>query len=171
MKRILMFLSVLSCSNVQATPVVIDDVEPTQSMAPFYTSLGDTTALEAHAQHVAQTFNSSQMMPATSYPVVTTELTTGNVEPHVLEHGLPHSPFFILNDDATNINWLRDHRTQLQQLHAVGFVANVSTPARMAELQALAPQLPISAVPMNAIAQALTLTHVPVLITGSQVMQ
>ncbi|TCL02193.1 integrating conjugative element protein [Sodalis ligni] len=77
------------------------------------------------------------------------------------------SPLFLIGDDESSRTWLQQHRVALSELNAIGLVVNVETAEALASLRHLAPDLRLSPVPADDLAQRLGIRHYPVLITAT----
>lgn len=113
----------------------------------------------------AKPFDETDMLPVRSM-----RLSPGDVARRVIEApGLP--PFFLIGDDERSRTWLRQRSLRLHELHAVGLVVNVESAQALAALRALVPDLPLSPVSGDDLAERLTLHHYPVLITATGLEQ
>jgi len=103
-------------------------------------------------------------------PVRSNKLTPGNVTRRAIEApGL--RPFFIVGDDENSENWLRRRAALLRERGAIGLVVNVETAQALNRLRALAPDVPLSPVSGDDLAERLGLRHYPALITATGIEQ
>jgi len=114
--------------------------------------------------------------PATSaseanmLPVRSGRLTPGTVTRDAIEApGL--RPFFVVGDDELSQAWLRRNAALLLERGAVGLVVNVETLDALNHLRALAPDVPLSPVSGDDLAERLGLRHYPALITATGIEQ
>jgi integrating conjugative element protein (TIGR03765 family) len=109
-------------------------------------------------------------MPA-ALPVQTPELTPGTLSAYATDLKYLNVPVFIVGWDTLSVAWLKLHRQRLTELHAVGMVVNMDTPAHLADLKALVPNLELYPLPGSALARTLSLAHYPALISTSRIEQ
>ncbi|MEN4605580.1 integrating conjugative element protein [Pantoea agglomerans] len=107
---------------------------------------------------------------AAMLPVITPELTPGNVTPRTLQ--LPGiGALFIIGDDSYSRQWLKQNARQLAAKNAVGLIVNVESMASLEALRDLAPGLQLAPSSGSELARRLQLSHYPVLITDSGLSQ
>lgn len=115
----------------------------------------------------------SETMPfseADMLPVQSTTLSPGDVTSRPLDApGLP--PLFLVGDDPRSRAWLQQRYSMLREIKAVGLVINVTSKHALDSLRDLAPDLTLSPVSADDLAQRLNLTHYPVLITAGAIEQ
>jgi len=103
-------------------------------------------------------------------PVRSARLAPGTVTRRAIEApGL--RPFFIVGDDELSQTWLRRHAASLRERGAVGLVVNVETLQALNRLRALVPDVPLSPVSGDDLAERLSLRHYPALITATGIEQ
>jgi len=103
-------------------------------------------------------------------PVHSAKLTPGTVTRRTIDApGL--RPFFVVGDDEISADWLRRHAASLRERGAVGLVVNVETVQALNRLRALIPDVPLSPVSGDDLAERLGLRHYPVLITATGIEQ
>jgi integrating conjugative element protein (TIGR03765 family) len=137
--------------------------------ATVWTQPGQHTSHEPSIR-VPTTLRRSTYDEADMLPVFSRWLSPGKVLSRVIRMpGLP--PLFLIGDDPRSRAWLEQRRGRLQQLHAVGLVVNVSTPAALAQLRQTAKGLVLAPVAADELAQRLVLHHYPVLITADRIEQ
>jgi integrating conjugative element protein (TIGR03765 family) len=107
---------------------------------------------------------------AAMLPVITPELTPGNVPPRTLQ--LPGiGALFIIGDDSYSRQWLKQNARQLAARNAAGLIVNVESMASLEALRGLAPGLQLAPSSGSELARRLQLSHYPVLITDSGLSQ
>lgn len=107
---------------------------------------------------------------AAMLPVITPELTPGNVTPRTLQ--LPGvGALFIIGDDSYSRQWLKQNARQLAARNAAGLIVNVESMASLEALRDLAPGLQLAPSSGSELARRLQLSHYPVLITDSGLSQ
>lgn len=107
---------------------------------------------------------------AAMLPVITPELTPGNVTPRTLQ--LPGiGALFIIGDDSYSRQWLKQNARQLAARNAAGLIVNVESMASLEALRGLAPGLQLAPSSGSELARRLQLSHYPVLITDSGLSQ
>ncbi|CAH6383769.1 integrating conjugative element protein [Pantoea agglomerans] len=107
---------------------------------------------------------------AAMLPVITPELTPGNVTPRTLQ--LPGiGALFIIGDDSYSRQWLKQNARQLAARNAVGLIVNVESMASLEALRDLAPGLQLAPSSGSELARRLQVSHYPVLITDSGLSQ
>ncbi|MBT2375322.1 integrating conjugative element protein [Pseudomonas fluorescens] len=103
-------------------------------------------------------------------PVKTITLSPGKVASRPMATpGLP--ALFLIGDDPLSRAWLQRRLPALQQLKAVGLVVQVASVEQLERLRAMAPGLSLYPASADDLAQRLTLSHYPVLITATAIEQ
>jgi len=103
-------------------------------------------------------------------PVRSSKLTPGTVTRRAIEApGL--RPFFVVGDDELSQTWLRRNTASLLERGAVGLVVNVETLQALNRLRALVPDVSLSPVSGDDLAERLGLHHYPALITATGIEQ
>jgi len=97
-------------------------------------------------------------------------LTPGSVTRRAIEAPGLRS-FFIVGDDELSQAWLRRHAALLVERSAVGLVVNVETLDALNHLRMLVPDVPLSPVSGDDLAERLGLRHYPALITATGIEQ
>ena len=100
------------------------------------------------------------------FPVRSSSLSPGLVTPRRFATGVTR-PLFLLGTDRTSIAWLTANHDRVRQLNAVGLVIEAPNAAAVEALQAIVTDVPLHAVPGNALAAHFGLRHYPVLITAN----
>ena len=75
-------------------------------------------------------------------------------------------PFFLVGTDAYSLDWLAKNRERLVKLQAFGLVVEVPDAAAYRRLEALAKGVALRPVSADVIAEHLSLTRYPALITA-----
>lgn len=103
-------------------------------------------------------------------PVKSALMTPGPVTARAIQ--APNlTPIFIVGDDDLSRRWLLERKESLQQMGAIGLVVQVDCLERLQALQNLVPDLRLSPVSGDDMAQRLNLAHYPVLITSTRIEQ
>jgi len=103
-------------------------------------------------------------------PVRSAKLTSGKVTRRAIEApGL--RPFFIVGDDEISADWLRRNAASLLERGAFGLVVNVETLDALNHLRTLVPDVSLSPVSGDDLAERLGLRHYPALITATGIEQ
>lgn len=105
------------------------------------------------------------------FAVKTLSMTPGTVNSHrsTAQH-LSH-PVFLIGDDALSIRWLKANKTQLNKLHALGLLVNMTNSNVLHRIQTLAPNLKLLPISADGIHQFLDIDHYPVLISNQVIEQ
>lgn len=122
---------------------------PVIEAAPYLES--DQTQREKHTEHP-----DSEKFPLPVYSYI----KAGPVTTHTMKQNLLSHPLFVVGDDALSRSWLKKHASQLQKLHAIGFVTNVATSTALHELIELA-GLPLAPVDIDELAILCDASHYP----------
>lgn len=168
MNRSLFFTMVLSLTAVtsQAAQLIVVEDKGGVSALSYYRSLNP----EPSSPEVSQNLKIPNAIAAQGLPVRSTRMTPGTVQGRAINApGL--QPLFLIGDDETSRLWLQKHGTALQQMQAVGLVVNVASLERLALVRAWIPNVQISPVSGDDLAQRLGLSHYPVLITPTAIEQ
>ena len=167
-----MTLAILHASQGLAEPVVIFDSGKTQPLAAYLPAVKPTVQTAFEVTTTATVLNAEHLQVLSqSLPVITPELTPGNVAPKTLSIPYLERPLFIIGADALSLQWLQQHRERLNTLHAVGWVVNVQTAAQLAQLKQQSVPLELVALPGSELAQQFGLSHYPVLISSARIEQ
>ncbi len=98
------------------------------------------------------------------------QLTVGVVEAKA--HALTVvKPIFIIGPEAISIEWLIANKEHLASIGAQGIVTNVGSADTVARMRSQAPELMMSVVPVDEIAEAFGISHYPVLIDSEGIKQ
>ena len=101
------------------------------------------------------------------YPVRSKHLSPGKPKVMKVDTALP-TPIFLMGDDKHSRAWLEKNKTCLTQIRAKGFVVNVASTQAMQALHKNFPDLPLLALPGDALARWLHLSHYPTLIINQK---
>ncbi|MFQ8213645.1 integrating conjugative element protein [Klebsiella pneumoniae] len=112
-----------------------------------------------------KTFSEADMLPVRSE-----RLSPGD-EPRRVIQAPGLAPVFLIGDDERSRAWLIERKAALHEISAIGLVVNVGSAETLAGLRKLAPELTLSPVSGNDLAQRLGLRHYPVLITATGIEQ
>lgn len=112
-----------------------------------------------------KTFSEADMLPVRSE-----RLSPGD-EPRRVIQAPGLTPVFLVGDDERSRLWLQERKTALHEIGAIGLVVNVGSAEALAALRKLTPDLTLSPVSGDDLAQRLGLKHYPVLITASGIEQ
>jgi integrating conjugative element protein (TIGR03765 family) len=110
-------------------------------------------------------------IPIVKYPVTTTKLSVGQVEPKAVKLPLGFHPVFIVGNDELSRQWLQIKHDRLLELRAVGILIEVKSQEDLEELQKRFPKLVFMPMSVDGIAENLPVKHYPVLITRDRVEQ
>ena len=97
-------------------------------------------------------------------PIRSPGLTPGRVEKRAVHRPFAR-PFFLIGSGSLSRRWLSTHRDRLAEIGAVGMLVQAETVDDLRAIAALANGLPILPASASDIAEALDLSHYPVLIT------
>jgi integrating conjugative element protein (TIGR03765 family) len=137
------------------------------SALPYYEAFASSEKrAKPPAARKASPIRSPSEAEASLLPVRSSRLSPGEEPPRAIRApGL--TPLFLVGDDARSRAWLARHSAELRELRAVGLVVNVASPAALAALRRLAPDIPLSPASGDDLAQRLGLRHYPVRITAT----
>lgn len=143
---------------------VIYDSGNTRPTAPY---------LKAHRIQLSEVPKPPDMgkVSIAHYPVKTTKLSLGPVEPQVVKLSPTFQPVFIVGSDELSQQWLQINQDRLLKLLAVGIVTEIESEARLRELKKQFPRLLFMPMSADTIAGFLPVKHYPVLITRDRIEQ
>jgi integrating conjugative element protein (TIGR03765 family) len=151
-------------------PLVVVEDRGGVSALPYYQALNPQDAGPGQPQASppvpAPRIGTPAEAEAAMLPVRSLRLSPGD-EPRRVIRAPGLTPLFLIGEDDRSRAWLRQRRTALQELRAVGLVVSVATPQGLAALRGLAPGLVLSPVSGDDLAQRLGIRHYPVLITAT----
>ncbi|MCG7953144.1 MAG: integrating conjugative element protein [Candidatus Thiodiazotropha endolucinida] len=153
----------------QAEFTVIYDNGNTQPIAPFLEAFesADDSPQQSPIPTKPQLGAAD---PKALLPIRSPGLTPGRVETR--SHERPFTrPFFLIGSDARSRKWLQTHRNRLKEIGAVGMLVQADTVEDLRTTATLAEGLSILPASGSDIAQALGITHYPVLITPHGIEQ
>ena len=108
--------------------------------------------------------------PEAWLPIQSPSLTPGFVQER--SHDRPFArPFFLIGSDAQSRQWLKRHQDRLKEIGAVGMLVQADTVDDLRAIAKLANGLSILPAAGSDIAQALGISHYPVLISAHGVEQ
>ena len=108
--------------------------------------------------------------PESLLPIQSPGLTPGPVQTRA--HDRPFSrPFFLIGSDVHSRQWLQDHRGRLKEIGAVGMLVQADSQEDLRIIAELANGLSILPASGSDIAQALGISHYPVLISTNSIEQ
>jgi len=156
-----------------AALTVIYDSGQTQPLAPFLEVFDDEDSQEKGLQ-ISPSPSQTQALGAADLerllPIHSPGLTPGRVEPRTMRQPFA-GPFFLIGSDAFSREWLATYRDRLLEIGAVGMLVEAETLDDLQAIAEIAKGLPILPASANDIAEALDLSHYPVLITKDGIEQ
>ncbi len=163
-KNIFFMLLILMGQAVCAEPIVIRDYGGRDSGVPTKESMMQL-AREMPAK--PQAFDDTARYPIRS------SLRPGYLDqPQKLRNPVKGvQPFFIISNDEFSRDWLEKNKHYLVKIGAQGLATNINNKSIFLELEKLAKPLPLVALPVDEIAQILTIEVYPVLVTGEEIAQ
>ncbi len=159
----------LSPTLAGAALTVIHDSGDTQPIAPFLDAFEttETTAPQSPAIQLPQ-LGAADL--TSLLPIHSPGLTPGSVQPK--SHDRPFTrPFFLIGSDALSRQWLLVHRGRLKEIGAVGMLIQANTMDDLKAIAELAAGLSVMPASGSDIANALGISHYPVLITPHGIEQ
>jgi len=151
--------------------IVVQDLGGTSAL-PYYEAL-NLQPRNAHTLPPNIAIPQAPTTPASEVdmlPVRSSKLSQGKVTRRAIEApGL--RPFFVVGDDELSQTWLRRNAASLREHGAVGLVVNVETVQALNRLRSLVPDVPLSPVVGDDLAERLRLRHYPALITATGIEQ
>jgi len=91
---------------------------------------------------------------------VTSHIQAGKIERHSFQKIQLSTPLFVIGDDEQSKQWLRMHAKNMQNLHALGLVANIQTKEHLQQLEKLA-GMPLMPVNVDELSEILEVSHYP----------
>jgi integrating conjugative element protein (TIGR03765 family) len=170
MKRIVLFfvIELLSMTafaqSASEALIVVKDFGGVSAL-PYFEAL-NFSAASLPVSRPAPPIRNPSDAEAVLLPVRSELLSPGEEPPRII-HAPGLTPLFLIGDDAYSRDWLRQRQSVLRELGAIGLVVNVSSPEALAALRNLVPDLTLSPVSGDDLAQRLGLRHYPVLITAT----
>ena len=163
------FVLLLAPLTTQAELTVIYDSGHAEPIAPFL------EPFESNEENPPRDTRSIKPQigaaePESWLPIQSPGLTPGLVQTR--SHDRPFArPYFLIGSDQKSQQWLREHRTQLIEIGAVGMLVQANTVDDLAAIAALAEGLSILPASASDIAKALGISHYPVLISAHAIEQ
>lgn len=149
-------------------PLIVVEDRGGVSALPYFQPLNpqDAGPAQPPANSPAPRVRGAAGAEAATLPVRSTWLTPGD-EPRRVIRAPGLTPLFLIGDDERSRAWLRQRRSAMTELRAVGMVVNVATPEALVALRRLAPGLTLAPASGDDLAQRLGVRHYPVLITAT----
>ena len=168
------WLGILMTSSLaSATLTVIYDSGQTQPLAPFL-EVFDEGDNQDKGPQISPSPPETQALGAADIerllPIHSPGLTPGRVEPRTLQQPFAR-PFFLIGSDPFSGEWLATHRDRLSEIGAVGMLVEAETVDDLRAIAEIAKGLPILPASASDIAEALGLSHYPVLIIKDGIEQ
>ncbi len=156
-------------ANAQAELIVIYDSGHTQTIAPFL-KIFESANKTPQQSPVPTKLQLGAADPKAWLPVRSPGLTSGPVQAR--SHDQPFArPFFLIGSDARSRQWLQDYRDRLKEIGAVGMLVQADTLEDLRTIAKLANGLSILPASASDIANALGISHYPVLISAHGIEQ
>jgi len=149
---------------------VIYDSGETTPLAPFLSVFDEEPAQKDGSQANPGLPNLGAADPERLLPIRSPGLTPGRVEPRDINRPFAR-PFFLIGADGLSREWFATHRDRLAEIGAVGMLVEAQTLDDLRAIAAIAHGLPILPASASDIAEALGLSHYPVLITKDGIEQ
>lgn len=108
---------------------------------------------------------------ASIFPHKTPDLTLGKVIPRQLNKPEITAPFFMLGTDAKSRQWLRKNLEMFKKTNAMGFIVEAPNLAEVKQLRQEGQGLTMFMISGSAIVQALGITHYPVYVSSTVMIQ
>jgi integrating conjugative element protein (TIGR03765 family) len=165
----LWFLGVLFFPTlVVAELVVIHDSGATRPLVPLLGEIAADEPIGPRADASPPDLGAANIERL--LPIRSPGLTPDKVEPRSIEYRFAR-PFFLIGADSISREWLATHRNELLQIGAVGMLVQAETVEDLRLVAELANGLLILPASATDIAEALGLSHYPVLISGKGIAQ
>lgn len=164
---VLCFLSLVS-ADLSAELTVIHDSGDTRPIAPLLEVFSVDEPPVPRADPHRPNLGAADLDRL--LPIQSPGLTPGQVERRHLDIKFVR-PFFFIGADPVSRDWLVRHRNELLRIGAVGMLVRVETVHDLRVIAELAGGLPILPAPATDIAEALGLSHYPILISNQGIEQ
>ncbi|MCB1871758.1 MAG: integrating conjugative element protein [Gammaproteobacteria bacterium] len=152
-----------------AALTVIYDSGDTQPIAPFLDAF-ESSEVTGSERPAIQPPQLGAADPASLLPIRSPGLTPGLVQPKT--HDRPFTrPFFLVGSDRLSRQWLLEHRDRLNEIGAVGMLIQADTLDDLQAIAELAAGLSVMPASASDIAEALSFSHYPLLITPHGIEQ
>jgi integrating conjugative element protein (TIGR03765 family) len=156
-------------SLTRAELTVIYDSGDTQPIAPYLEIFEPADGLPRHSPAITPPpLGASD--PDALLPIQSPGLTPGAVQSRAIDRPFSR-PFFLIGADALSRQWLQTHRQRLKTIGAVGMLVQADTLEDLGTIARLADGLTILPASATDIAEALGITHYPVLISSHGIEQ
>lgn len=158
----------LSLPQSRSTLREIAIVGPIESAEPYFRSihLGDEERPSKAAPPNTGGAEGNKPVPA-NLPLVSKLLTPGNVVPSDFRgSNLFSIPVFVVGADDRSLQWIAQRRTELQTMHAIGYVVEVQNLAAWQKIRQASGSLPLYPIPGDGLASELGLKHYPALLSN-----
>lgn len=139
-----------------------------EAAQPYFIAIGAAGVVDDHsiAATRSQPYSIAEMLP-----VVTPALSPGSVDRREIDMPAAFQPLFIVGEDQLSLAWLQARYDRLREMGANGLAVNVQTEQGLEALRKAVPGVRIDPVSGGDLAERLSLTHYPVLITRAGVEQ
>ncbi len=180
LKTILLFLSLIPALAGAALTVIYDSGD-TKSIAPFLEAFSSTEfSLPQNETNQPSQPNQTQQLShppklgaadiESLLPIRSPGLTPGIVQPE--NHDRPFTqPFFLIGSDELSKQWLLENRDRLKEVGAVGMLVQADTLEDLRSIAEISGGLSIMPASASDLAEALSISHYPVLITAHGIEQ
>lgn len=162
-----------------AEPLVIHDAGNTQPMAPYREAVTVKRPPAVIRRSKPPPFGAptGRFDKAMWLPIRTPEMTPAPLAKQTLEPALRERlsqltrPLFLVGSDPESLNWLAQHREQLQALGAVGMLVQADSAAELAAVERAGTDLVIVPASGSLLARLLGIRYYPVLISRDGIEQ
>lgn len=156
-----------ACAQTATPPLIVVADLGGASAQPYYDAL-NPKSLTAPAPSTRPPWRAAPLADpeAAMLPVRSVRLSPGD-EPRRAIRAPGLTPIFLIGDDDRSRAWLRDRQATLRALGAVGLVVDIGSAEALASLRRRAPDLVLSPVSGDTLAERLGIRHYPVLITAT----
>jgi integrating conjugative element protein (TIGR03765 family) len=171
MKKLLILLSMASMVSANDLPVIANNgvTVPSQNYLAVMPNING--AINSISPAILQQASQTPSDMSLTIPLPTTPMTVGKVQKQNVNLPWLLQPVFLIGTDKSSSDWLQAHKTALIAMHANGMIVNANSEGAIKNTQALGQGLVILPISADAIVERLSLTHYPVLITRTEVMQ
>ena len=162
----LLLLSLVAfASPAWCVVTVIDELGPTQPLAPLLDVFDQRGALPDPPPSMQRAGDPAELLPIRS-----TGLAPGVLQSRAIPLPLTR-PVFLIGADAESLRWLSDHHQRLMDMGAIGMLVQADTLDDLAAVAAAADGLSILPASASDIAAALQISVYPVLISRDRIEQ
>ena len=158
----------LGTADLSAELTVIHDSGDTRPLAPLLEVFSADEPPVARADPRRPNLGAADLDRL--LPIQSPGLTPGQVQHRPLDIKFAR-PFFLIGSDPVSRHWLATHRDELLRIGAVGMLVQAETVDHLRAIAELAGGLPILPASATDIAEALGLSHYPVLISNQGIEQ